>query len=45
MEEYYYKKLDKDNIKDLIPVYKLAFNKDVSEESLNKNCRTGLFGK
>ncbi|MEI6764189.1 MAG: GNAT family N-acetyltransferase [Bacteroidota bacterium] len=44
MEEYYYKKLDSENIKDLVPIYKLAFNKEVSEEYLIKKNSTEAFG-
>lgn len=44
MDEYYFLKLDRENIKDLISVYKEAFNKDVSLEYLIKKNSTEAFG-
>lgn len=44
MEEYYFNKLTNENIKDLIPIYKKAFNKDISLQYLIKKNSTDAFG-
>jgi Acetyltransferase (GNAT) domain len=44
MEEFSFRKLNKENIKDLIPVYKKAFGKDISEGYLIKKNSTEAYG-
>lgn len=44
MSEYHFIKITKENISDLIPVYKKAFNKDVNPEYLIKKNSTEAFG-
>lgn len=44
MDEYVFRKLTAENINDLIPIYKKAFNKDVSENYLIKKNSTDAFG-
>jgi len=44
MNDYIFVKLTKENINDLIPVYKKAFNKDVSADYLIRKNSTDAFG-
>lgn len=44
MEEYRFERLNEDNINDLIPLYKDAFNQDRTIEEIRKKFDTDIFG-